>query len=291
MRTLNASPWFLVSLACLTTLACQPVWAQDMLAPPDLPVPVVPVVQMPAAPATPWEGALGANLSFRPEYPGSDKRITKISPALFLRYGRFTITNASGFVTRRADDVVRGLGLDMLQTDRLRVNLALRFDAGRSEGTSDALKGLGDIKPTVRARMTGGWRGDGGLRLGATWSVDAFGRGGGNFGDVSAGRDTRLGPTTTAGVGVALSLAGDRYMQTYYGVNEAQAARSGYPAYTPGAGLRDVTLSANMRTDLGADWLMLGGASVSRLLGPAANSPLTQSRSGWGISVGLARRF
>ena len=71
---------------------------------------------------------------------------------LFVRYGRFTITNSSGFVTRRADDVVRGLGFDALRSEQVRVSLALRFDAGRSEGTSDALKGQGDIKPTVRAR-------------------------------------------------------------------------------------------------------------------------------------------
>lgn len=267
--------------------------AQDRSVPPDLPVPAAaaaPATELPAA-ETVWEGAVGANFSFRPEYAGASARVAKVSPALFLRYGRFTITNASGFVTRRADDVVRGLSVDMLQTERLRVNLALRFDAGRSESTSDALSGLGNIKATVRARLNANWRLDDGWRAGASWSVDAFGRGGGNFGDLSLGYEQRLGPRTTASVGAALSLAGDRYMQTYFGVSEAQARRSGYAVYSPGAGVRDVVLSANFRTELGADWLMLGGANLSRLLGPAATSPLTRQADGWGLSLGAARRF
>jgi len=291
MKTQNSRP--LRHLCVRLTVLAAIAWsfqalAQDTSAPADLPLPA-PTVSAPQP--TVWEGAIGANLSYRPEYQGSDKRIAKISPALFLRYGRFTITNASGFVTRRADDVVRGLGVDMLRGDRVRVNLALRFDAGRSEGTSEALKGLGDIKPTVRARMTANWRGDGGLRAGAAWSVDAFGRGGGNFGDVSIGWEQRLSASTTVSVGTALSAAGDRYMQTYYGVNEAQAARSAYALYEPGSGLRDVSLSANSRTEIGADWVLLTGAGITRLLGPAADSPLTRQRSGWGINLGLARRF
>ena len=55
----------------------------------------------------------------------SSQQVAKIRPALFLRYGRFTITNASGFVTRRSDDVVRGLGIAFANDERLRVNLAL----------------------------------------------------------------------------------------------------------------------------------------------------------------------
>ena len=242
-------------------------------------------------PATTWEGAIGLTVSHRPEYSGASTTITKATPALFLRYGRFTITNASGFVTRRADDVVRGLGADLVNSERVRVNLALRFDGGRSESTSTALEGLGNIKPTVRARMNVGWRFEGPWRLGASWSVDALGKGGGNFGDVSAGWEHRISPHTVLAAGIVLSAAGDRYMQTYYGISEAQAARTAYPVYTPKAGLRDIGSNVTMRMDVTPDWILLAGGGMSRLLGPAADSLLTTSRSGWGINVGLARRF
>ena len=255
-------------------------------------VPPTPEPEPPAPAAnTVWEGAIGLSSSYRPEYSGASRQVFKVTPALFLRYGRFTITNASGFVTRRADDVVRGLGLDMVRSETYRVNLALRFDAGRSESSSADLAGLGDIKPTVRTRLAASWKLEGPWRLGASWSVDALGRGGGNFGDLSVGWEQRLSPDTVFTLGSGLSLAGDRYMQTYYGISAEQAARTSYPVYTPSAGLRDAALFANWRHDLGEDWILLAGAGANRLLGPAADSPLTRSKSTWGLSAGFARRF
>lgn len=238
-----------------------------------------------------FEGVYGLTLGYRPEYSGASNQVVKLTPGLFIRYGRFTLSNVSGFVTRRADDVVRGLGVDLLSSDRVRVSLALRFDAGRNEATSTALKGQGDIKATVRARAAASWKLEGPWRLGAAWSIDAFGRGGGNFGDVSAGWEHPFGHGSVLSLGTSLSLAGDRYMQTYYGVNAQQAASNGRAVYTPNAGLRDVAVFMNVRHDLGPDWTVLGGASATRLLGPAAASPLTASRSNWGISTSLGRRF
>lgn len=245
----------------------------------------------PPAPETRWEGALGLRVNYAPTYQGAAGSTLKLTPGFFLRYGRFTITNASGFVTRRADDVVRGLGIDLSRSSRLRVSLALRVDQGRSEDTDPALQGLGDVRATVRARLNAGYAFDDGWRMGGSWSVDALGRGGGNVGDVGFSRDVRLTPDTVWTWGAALSLAGDRYMQTWYGVNEQQAAATGYPVYTPGAGARDIAVFSNFRTELSEHWLLLGGAGATRLVGPAAASPLTRSRSGWGMNVGLAWRF
>lgn len=260
-------------------LAALPALAEE----PDSPVPLPEARKL--------EGAFGLTLSSRPEYSGATRQVAKLNPVIFVRYGRFTITNSSGFVTRRADDVVRGLGLDLLRSERVRVSLALRFDAGRSEATSDVLKGQGDIKATVRARAAASWKFDGPWRLGAAWSVDAFGRGGGNFGDVSVGWEHPLGHSSTLTVGSSLSAAGDRYMQTYYGINAQQSLRTGRAEYNPGSGLRDVSVFVNVRHAFSPEWAGLAGASTTRLLGPAADSPLTQSRGNWGLSVSLARRF
>lgn len=260
-------------------LGASAAWGQEPEAPAVLPQ------------ASKFEGVYGLTLGYRPEYSGASNQIVKLTPGLFIRYGRFTLSNVSGFVTRRADDVVRGLGVDLLRSDQVRVSLAMRFDAGRSESTSTALKGQGDIKPTVRARAAATWKLDESWRLGAAWSVDAFGRGGGNFGDVGVGWERALAPHSTLSLGTSLSLAGDRYMQTYYGVNARQAANSGRAEYTPDAGLRDLSVYANLRHDLSPDWTVLAGASATHLLGSAAASPLTASRNNWGFSTSLGRRF
>lgn len=283
---LPASPWMTVDRARPRPLAR--TWLAPLAA--LLPALASPLAWADAAnPA--WEGALGLLASHAPEYQGAADRVTKLVPGFFLRYGRLTVTNAGGFVTRRADDVERGLGIDLSPSDRFRLKLALRFDAGRSESDSPALAGLGDVKMTVRARVNGVWKLDERWKLGASWSVDAFGRGGGNLGDLSLQYERRLSPTTTLSTGAALTIAGDRYLQTYFGISPEQAARTAYPLYTPPFGLRDVELSSSLRHEFAEHWVALAGVSLSRLLGPAADSPLAQRSGSVRISGGLAYRF
>ena len=97
------------------------------------------------------------------------------------------------------------------------IALALRFDAGRSEATSDVLKSQGDIKPDVRARAAATWKLEGPWRLGAAWSVDAFGRRGGNFADVGVGWEHPLGQGSTLTVGSSLGPAADSPLTQSHG--------------------------------------------------------------------------
>lgn len=237
------------------------------------------------------EGALGLVATHTPIYLGDSHTENKLSPAFFFRYRRLTITNSGGFVTRKRDEVDRGLGLDLSKSDRVRIKLGLRYDPGRSEGDSPALQGLGDVKSTLRLRLSGVWRLDHGLSVGAAWTVDAFGRGGGNQGEATLQHEQALAGDSVLAFGLSLSLAGDRYLQTYYGVNEEQAARTGYPVYTPPFGLRDLALTASLRGPLSPHWMYLAHAQATRLLGSAADSPLALDRTGLRFSAGLAYRF
>jgi outer membrane scaffolding protein for murein synthesis (MipA/OmpV family) len=67
-------------------------------------------------------------------------------------------------------------------------------------------------------------------------------------------------------------------------------ATSGKPAYTPGAGLRDVHFGVQFKHALSKHWFVFGGAGTSRLLGPAADSPLVEKPSGSAASFGVAWR-
>ena len=270
-----------LSTFCLALLACSAARAVED----DLPIPPPPASEIR------WEGALGLNASYGTFYQGGERRHAKLSPGFFLRHGRVTLTNSSGYVTRRADDVFRGLGVDLSNSERLRLNLALRYDAGRSQGTDPALNGLGDIRRTVRARMSATWRVDQAWRLGAAWSTDLLGRGGGGFGDLNFAHEHKSSPDTTWSWGASLSLADGRWMRNTFGVDAAQSVASGYPVFEPGSGLRDVAAFASVRHELSERWLLLGGVSVSRLVGQAADSPLTRRSLGWGASGALAWRF
>lgn len=248
-----------------------------------------PALAQPAAPA--FDGAIGALVTYGAEYPGAEKSGVGIKPAFYLRYGRVSLSNASGFVVRRSEDVFPGLGIDLLRDERLHLKLTLRYDRGRNDTGSAALAGMGDIDQTVRVRMSGSWQIDKNLRFGASWNVDALGKGGGNVVDVGLSRDHPLSPVMVWSWGGGVTFAGDRHMQSYFGVSNEQAARTNYPVYSPGGGLRDVTLSTSVRTEFGDHWSAVIGGGVTRLMGPAADSPLTKRPTNWGLNVGLARRF
>jgi MipA family protein len=248
-----------------------------------------------AAKGPAFEGAVGLTLAYRPEYLGASRSRFRLTPGVYLRYGRLTASNAGGFATRRADDVVPGVALDVVRSERARLGASLRFDGGRAESTSAAFKGLGNIRPTLRLRTGASWQVQGPWRVGASWSVDVLGRGGGGTGDISGGWETKFSADTSLNVGAGLGFANSRYLQNQFGISPSQAANTGYPVYEPCTGWRDMGLNVSLRHDMnwGADerWIVIGGANVSRLIGPAAASPLTTARNGWGLSVGVARQF
>ncbi|MCC9647761.1 MipA/OmpV family protein [Rubrivivax sp. JA1029] len=237
-----------------------------------------------------FEGVVGVLASWGSSHHGRGGPDASLEPGFYLRWGRLTVSNAGAFATRRADDVTRGLGLDLTSGSRLRTHLSLRYDRGRDDD-EPALEGLGDVRATVRARLGASWRLDDGWRLSGGWSLDLLGRGGGSFVDLGLSRERPLAPRTRWNASLRLTAADRRYMQSYYGIGEQQAATSGYPVYSPGAGLRDLQGVLGLRHQLSEDWVALAGVSLRRLLGPAADGPSVTGKTGWSLGFGLGRRF
>jgi MipA family protein len=235
-----------------------------------------------------WEGAIGATVSEGPSYAGSDARKIRVTPAFYLRRGRVSISSGSGFISRPQDEVVRGLGVDVVERKDWRVSAGLRYDGGRD---ADPAAGIGEVRNTVRVRLAGRWQIDEHWRVAAGWSIDAFGRGGGDVAEFRASYERPLSDWMRWDVGAALAVGGDKYMRAYFGVDETQSASSGLPVYRPGAGLRDVTLGTSLRFDITPRWVGHAGIGVGQMLGPAADSPLTKKNFSYGLSTGLAWRF
>lgn len=238
-----------------------------------------------------WDAAIGGVLVHAPDYAGAARQQVRLNPGFYVRLGRVSLATRSGFRTAGDPGERAGLRIDLSPTERLRFAVGLRYDAGRAESSSEGLAGMGDVPSTVRVRMMASYRLEGGWSLGSATLLDMLGRGGGWQADIGIGHQGRLGPDTTWGHGVALSFAGDRHMQTYFGVTEEQSVRSGYAVYQPRWGLRDISAYASARTELGGPWHVFYGGSLSRLLGPAADSPLTSRATTWSLNAGVAYRF
>ena len=77
----------------------------------------------------------------------------------------------------------------------------------------------------------------------------------------------------------------------YFGITPQQSALSGLPAYSAGAGLRDLSYGLLGSVNIGRPWIVLWGAHAQTLQGDAQDSPITQRRTTWSANAGVAYRF
>ena len=95
--------------------------------------------------------------------------------------------------------------------------------------------------------------------------------------------------TLTTGPG--LMWTNGRYAQTLYGIDAAQSARSGLPAYHAGAGLGAAYWLAGARWRIDNHWQLMASAAIERLAGDARDSPIVRKSVQTYFMVGTAYRF
>lgn len=227
-----------------------------------------------------------------PEYAGSDQRAVKLHPLLAYQYGRLRIatSRAGALLGFAADAPAVGASAELLNSRGFKLGTALRIDNGRHSSDSPHLAGLPDIERTLRGRLQLS------QALGAHWSVganvtrDLLGRGGGVTAGFDLGYRHALGPRAEWSAGVGMTLADGRYMQTWFGVGDSEAARTGLPAYAPGAGAKDTHAGAGMTIALTPQWLAFASVGRATLRGGAAASPLAFEPTNTQAAFGLAYR-
>lgn len=118
------------------------------------------------------------------------------------------------------------------------------------------------------------------------------------FGDVS---NTHQGTYTTLSTTYELPLmlpfkvefelettyADENYMNTYFGVNEQDAALSGFSQYQTNSAFRDVTFNTNIGLFTSPDWGGFLRLGVSKLLADAEDSPIVKAGDSTQFFVGL----
>jgi len=75
--------------------------------------------------------------------------------------------------------------------------------------------------------------------------------------------------------GVSGTYATEDYMDEYFSINAADSARSGLSTYSADAGIKDVALDASLTYQFAGNWSATGSLKYARLLGDAADSPVT----------------
>lgn len=236
--------------------------------------------------------ALGLSTSLSSVSTGASPWAAKARPLWAFQYGRirFSTGGAAAVLGIAQDPRGPGASAELVSGERIRMGIALRIDRGRDSDSIEGLEGMPDVPATLRTRVyasyavTSHWTAVGSI------SQDILGRGGGTVATADFGYNAPLSPASEWYAGLGLTWADARYMNSYYGV-PADSAAGGQAAYVPGAGPTSLRAGIGFTAALSSRWVLFGGAGVTQLLGPAADSPLTTRRLTESVSLGLAYRW
>jgi outer membrane scaffolding protein for murein synthesis (MipA/OmpV family) len=88
-----------------------------------------------------------------------------------------------------------------------------------------------------------------------------------------------------------VSVVNSAYTNAYFGVSTHENARTQMRPFRAGGGVQDVRLGLRWNWALSPSWMLTSGAQVTRLLGDAKDSPLTERPTNVTVSTALAYRF
>jgi len=214
---------------------------------------------------------VGGGLLTRPDYESSDDYTLRPWPFVALEYLHLPFATFGGketalkfapsfrIIDERDDDGdLNGLG---------KVDTA--FEVG---GTVSYRVGMFRGLATIRRGFGGheGWVGDGGVYV---------------ILDPTPQFELSLGPR--------VYLASNDYIDTYLGVTPGQAADSGLREFNPDGGVEGIGASAITRYQLTRHWAIVGKFDYERLIGDAADSPITDlgSENQFTGALGLTYKF
>ena len=232
-----------------------------------------------------WHLRLGAAIARVPRYAGSGAQKTRLVPIVSASRGRFFIGPVPG-------GGPLGVGATLYANSGLHLGTAASADIGklRKESNDVRLAGLGDIERTQRAHLFASYA-FARYTLRAGVAADIGGKKLGTLATLEAEALFHPAERWSLVAGPSLSWVNQRNMQTVYGVDAEQSARSGRTRYEPGAGVSLIRLTTTLSYRLDEQWSLGTRLSLGRLQGDAAASPLAEQRSQNSAALFASYRF
>lgn len=224
----------------------------------------------------PTENLVGAGLRLRPAYDGSKSE--RLDAVPILSYYRGSL------FARTTQGVLEG-GARAQVAPGLHVGAQLAYEEGRRTSESSFLAGrnIPSLNPSasIGAHVEGDKKiGPMPLNLLARWRRD-----------LNSERGSQLDLRATAGVYESGPLAAAVYAQATWATERAMRTYYGQPGFQPNGGPVFVAIGTYAGYDLSKKWELIGSLEARRLRGDAADSPLTERRTGYYAVLGIAYRF
>src|SRR5258708_29638580 len=267
-----------VGAALISTLAASPLAAQtpsplanwqysagEVLAPLGGPVPE-------------WRIILGGGAEMQPIYEGSQRYSALPSVVFDVRYKDIAFLSDG-----------EGVGVNVLRGPTYRAGLAIAYDLGRNHHVQHRLAGLGNIDPAPEAKLF------------AEYFLPPFvytfdlrkGIGGhdGVIGDIGLYVPVPAAKDFYVYTGPSVTFADGDYMQAYFGISPAQAARSPFPVFTAHGGLDRAGWGVTALYKYSERWWLEAEGAWEYMLADAASSPIVEDRSQFTAGINVLYRF
>jgi outer membrane scaffolding protein for murein synthesis (MipA/OmpV family) len=216
-----------------------------------------------------WRVVLGAAAETQPVYSGAAAYKVQGGPVINIQYKDIAFASTGD-----------GIGVNFLRGDHYRIGAAVAYDLGRKERDDYTnLRGMGDISAAPAAKVFASYVLS--KKFPLILRVDArqiIGGADGAVGDIGVymplpGSSKRFvmfaGPSAT--------FATHRYMQSQFGVTQAQSLASGHPVYDAPAGIESVGMGFSATGFITKHWLANIDGAITKLRSGADLSPITES--------------
>jgi MipA family protein len=246
----------------------------------------LPVAEMPSVAGLVPQGmrvTVGVIGTYEPKYEGG-------KTYEFLALPVFKLNTDSGlakrFDVRNLDDI----SFAVVQKGDYQLGVLTGWRQDRNESDAPRLHGLGDVDGGL---VAGGFAryNFGPAFVRASYHRQVWEQDTGGLLKTIVGFDYLLNSTITLH-GFAGVEAGDHtYMKTYFGVSDAQAARSGLTAYKASGGAKSFHLGVGTDYEILPTWTLTASAEYVHYLGSAARSPILEEADQVKARLGLAKSF
>ncbi len=227
-----------------------------------------------------WQAEVGVGALAGPAYAGSEETKVRALPIINL-----TAPDERMFFSTRD-----GAGYKFIKNAAMEIGAAITYVPGRDSGDDDRIRGLKDIDGAAGAKVFGQYQ----------LTREVFLQG-----DITQQVGGAQGLRATVGVGafkpiterlavvgnLGTTWAGEDDQTEWFGINAAQNAASGLPVYDANAGFRDIEASVVANYKLTEHWGVSLGGGVNRLLGDAADSPISKEDTGVSMFTGVSYKF
>jgi MipA family protein len=239
----------------------------------------------PAQPKEDWYLTIGGSGNIVPQYPGSETY--EFRPGFI-----FSVQKASELNSFHSVDDNPSVAL--FDTGKFRIGAVGRIDWGRDEDSSDHLNGIGNLDPSLEVGGFTEWYPVDWLRLRGELRY-GFGGYEGWVGDLGADVIVPY-ETWRFAIGPRLAFGSSAFQNAYFGVTPFQALSANFlgnplTVYQAGSGLYSWGATAQLTKDFGKGFTAGVFGTYGRLIGDAADSPLTQSANQFTAGVSLAYTF